>query len=174
MEDSLVNGFFALGGVVIGGVVTFGGQYFFHAKDLNNRKISLANSVASEIEAYLDLIERRGHVAYAKQVIENNSKGVRHMPKSWVSGFEKRTETFPVLNSVLPEIGLLDDASGLVSKFYSQAMAVRVTLMSVDEGKYDDASANDLTFIFSGELQLWEETVRIGREAIGKLRASST
>ena len=172
MGDSLVNGIFALAGVAIGGLVTFGGQYYFRAKELRERKQSLAYSVAAEIEAYLDLMERRDHVTYAQQIIDNNRNGVRQLPKAWISGFEKGVETFPILKSVLPEIGLLGDASSIVSKFYSQAMAVRITLMSVDDGDYEQADAKDLAYIFDQELGLWKDTVRVGREAIIKLPAA--
>lgn len=87
----LISGIFALSGAVIGGLVTFGGQYYFRAKELRERKQALAYSVAAEIEAYLDLMECRDHVTYAQQIIDNNRNGTRQLPKAWISGFARQS-----------------------------------------------------------------------------------
>lgn len=169
MNNAIVTGLFTLAGVAIG----FGGQFFLRSKELNERRKSLANAIAAEIEAYLDLMKRRDVETYAQQIININKKGNRHLPKVWISGFEKGAEPFPVLKSTLSEIGLLGDANNLVSKFYSQAMAVRITIMSIDEGKYENAIAKDLAVIFEQELKLWKDTVKVGREAVAKLLAAA-
>ena len=122
------------------------------------------------MEAYIDLMAKRGHVEYAQQVIETNKSGKKELPKNWISGFEKGSDPFPVIKATLPEIGILGGLSGDVARFYSQATAVRLTLMAVGEGAYDDARPVDLAHIFEEELALWLDTESHARTTIRVLR----
>lgn len=152
-----------MGGAVIGGSLVILGKFLEDRRASKARSRTLAFAIAAEIEAYLDLMEMRDHVSYARDLIRMNRGGTRRLPKEWISGFEREYDPLPVMRSAIPEIGLLGTLGGDVAKFYTQVTAVRATLMSADDGKYDDACAEDLAFIFEKELELWLATVDLGR-----------
>jgi len=171
MGDDLTVAIVGLVGAVVGGGISFLGQDLIDRRSRRARKRSLAHAIASEMEAYLDLMERRGHVDYARDVIETNSKGAKRIPKNWISGFEKTANPFPVLHATLPEIGMLGSLSSDVARFYSRVTAVRATIMSADEGNFEEAHPSDLAHIFQQELDLWLTAVSDGRTTIKALRS---
>lgn len=171
MSTEVVVALAALFGAAIGGGLTMLSQEILDRRERYYRKRSVAHVIASEMEAYLDLMERRGHEEYARDIIAINKSGTRQLPKNWISGFERGSNPFPALTTMLPEIGVLDSLSGDVAKFYSRVSAVRITLMAVDDGAYNDACPKDLAHIFEQELNLWLGTVRDARITIKVLRA---
>ena len=171
MTNDLTAALIGLGGAVVGGVLVIIGQYLQDSRDRTARKTAVAHSIAAEIEAYLDLMKRRNHVAYAQQIIDANKRGVKSIPKDWISGFERELEPFPIMRSALPEVGLLGSLGGDVAKFYTQTNAIRITIMGADDGKYDNATAADLAYIFEQELKLWNDTEELGRTVIKVLRS---
>jgi len=168
--QSMITSVFALLGVLIGGLVTYLVQTKSKEKEHRALCKSLSLAIAAEIEAYLDLILIRDHTKYAKTIIELNKNGIKTLPKDWVSGFERGIESFPVITANLSNIGSLGSSCSDVVAFYSQAMAVRLTLMGVSDGKYDEATATDLERMFQGELELWGKTEYLGRNVIKSLR----
>lgn len=171
MSTEIIVALVALAGAAVGGGLTMLSQEILDRRARYYRKRSIAHVIASEMEAYLDLMESRGHEDYARDIISMNRRGTRQLPKNWISGFERGSNPFPALTAMLPEIGILGSLSGDVAKFYSRVSAVRITLMAVDEGAYDEASPKDLAYIFEQELDLWLTAVREARTVISVLRA---
>src|SRR5690606_33974488 len=96
------------------------------------------------------------------------------LPKSWISGFEKANDPFPVFRSSLDKLGTLGVFCNDVGKFYSQASAIRITLIAVDEGTYDTATPSDLAKIIRSELALWAETEAFGWRLARQLKEAAT
>ncbi len=119
------------------------------------------------------MVNKRDHIEYTRGLAKTNRGNTKMLPKSWLSPFDKSRSPFRVLEANLPNIGILGDICQDIAKFYSRVMAVRTTLIAVDEGAYDDAEAVDVAFILETEVELWENANKLGRYIVGALRRSA-
>lgn len=166
----VITGATGLIGVGLGGFITYRVQEHALKFERDELRKNLSLAIAAEIEAYLEMIALRKHEEYAKSIIELNKKGIRTIPKGWISGFEANRIPFPVIMANLPNIGILGSICKNVVSFYSQSIAIRTTLISANEGIYDEATNADLAEIFEGELELWMKTKNLGKNIVNKLR----
>lgn len=161
-------------GTIIGGLISWSVQRSSRREERAERRSALAHAIAAEIEAYLDITEKRDHITYAKGLLTENQKGNRMVPKNWLSPFEKQNSPFRVLEANLNNIGILGDVCQDIATFYSRVMAVRTTLTMADEGAFDEATAKDVAYILENEIELWENANSLGRYVVNTLRNTNT
>ncbi|MEE9909791.1 hypothetical protein LWV33_21610 [Brucella intermedia] len=182
----LVEGIITAVAGLIGAVIGAGASVWSQSKDRNARwerdVNGLRMALSAEISSYLSLIEKRGQIEYLEGIAKANEEAAmlanfpknKILPKSWISGFEKANDPFPVFRSSLDKLGTLGVFCNDVGKFYSQASAIRITLIAVDEGTYDTATPSDLAKIIRSELALWAETEAFGWRLARQLKEAAT
>lgn len=174
------------GAALVGAVIGAGASVWAQSRDRNARWArdvdGLCMSLSAEITSYLSLIAKRGQIKYLEDIAIsnekmaklNNSPDQKTLPKSWISGFEKANDPFPIFRSNLDKLGMLGVFCNDVGKFYSQATAVRISLIAADEGVYDTATPSDLAKIIRSELALWAETDAFGWKLARQMKETAT
>jgi hypothetical protein len=158
-------------GTLIGGAITFVTQRAL-AKDTRRAEANAVRlGIAAEIEAYLGIVDRRNHIDTAKVVLVALRGGNNvSMREFGVDKDEDPAEAFVVFNGNVSKLGALGAEAGDVTKFYISAMAVRTTARSAARGEFDAYTAEQKFWLLSTELDLWQETVVLGRRLIDRLR----
>jgi hypothetical protein len=168
--NPLITPFFTLGGILVGGLITFATQTWLRFRERQQERQSLALAFAAEIEAYLEMVKRRGHVRRGEQARDAALAGQLVSLRGFISRHDGELESFPIAKANVCKIGLLGPLSGEVVAFYNWATAVRATLINANEGHYDGMSAADMARLIDEDLAIWRMADVEGRKLVNKLK----
>jgi hypothetical protein len=166
---SVIPAITGLAGTIIGGLIGYYSQRAQHKAYQSERRIALAAAIRAELEAYLSLMALRDHGSNVRAIIERLRKGEDISLKALPTNDTKLAESFPVFFSQLGHIGLLGDCVGDLAKFYSQMAGVRATLDMMHAGRFDQLRPQDRARPVEQDLELWENTLQLGRAICGQL-----
>jgi hypothetical protein len=174
MTEQVVGSLIAAGsgllGTIIGGCITFLVQHKITADQERTLQRSLASAVAAEIDAYLALMDRRNHVAAAKQLSASLRSGkVQHI-RGFMNKDAKPLEDFPLFQQQLGKIGVLGDLCFDLARFYTLLAGVHRTVIDAENGKYDNARQVAKADLVDSELALWEEALALARQLLPRLK----
>jgi hypothetical protein len=158
-------------GALIGARAALYGQALQRRHELTQRRQSLGFALAAEIEAYLDIVEQRGWVLLAENLFKQASNGSLPKIEGWLSEQEKVKDPFPIFAANMSNIGLLGQTTGPLAKFYTRITGVRSTVAGLQEGGYDNLGPSGVANVIRTEIDLWLETVALGRKIVNDLRS---
>lgn len=158
-------------GVLIGAGSALYGQHRQRQHELTQRRQSIGFALAAEIEAYLDIVEQREWVLVAENLFTQASNGNLPKVEGWLSEKEKTKDPFPIFAANMGNIGLLGQTTGPLAKFYTRVIGIRPTVADLQDGGYDDLGAYGVARVIRGEIDLWLETVVLGRKIVHDLRS---
>jgi len=165
------SGIFALAGVIVGGGVNFITQSAVDRRKRKADRESVAAALSAEIEAYLDIVERRRNIESARAVLLRLQNGESIPLRGFgVERDEKSAAIFPAYLALLPQLGLLGGTVSKVTKFYSLAMAVRSTARTAERGGYEHLDCRSKAKLLEDELAIWDELSCLGRALAKQLR----
>ncbi|KAB2694068.1 hypothetical protein F9K79_20795 [Ochrobactrum sp. Kaboul] len=176
----IITGLSGLAGALIGAGASIISQLNTQRAAINNEVNGLKFALAAEIQAYIQMVRLRNQIPSAQQLIEANQRAIAHgridasaavLPKDWLTSVEKNNEAFPVFRNNIDRIGKLGTICGDIVRFYSQATAIRLTLIATDEGKFDHIGPAEVIHIVESEINLWIETEALGRDIIKQLNS---
>jgi hypothetical protein len=164
---------FGLAGVIIGAITSTGTQVALKWWERSDKRKSLAYSVAGEIESYLDLMDRRGHVRNAEELVRGLRSGSNLSLKLLQSQSEKRVEYFPIFQANLSNIGVLGrEKCSELARFHRGIAAVLTTMDLAGQGEYEELSAQDKANVIEGDLEIWRGAINTGRRLVKDLYAN--
>ena len=93
------------------------------------------------------------------------------MPMPRLSNLQDRqSEPFPVTYGNTDKLGLLGEDCADLAKFHSQMRGIRATVFNAEDGFFANAKPEDIAVVFERELELWQNTVRLGRSLAKRFR----
>jgi hypothetical protein len=170
LTQSLIAAGSGLLGTIIGGGISYWTQVGqVHAQQKRRRKM-VALSLAAEIEAYLELMQRRNYSANGRQL----AAAIRAGQNLQIRGFALSDDTplgqFPLFAMLMSEIGELGPICADLAKYYVLIAGVRTTTIAAERGQYDRLSATAKADLIESELALWESALPMGEALIPRLR----
>ncbi len=157
-------------GAIVGALAATGGQYLMRRSDRAENRRALAYGLASEIESYLDLMERRRHVRNAEDFVQRLRKG-ENLP---IPNFTDHPDTsrayFPLFHANMSSLGILGaETCRLLATFHREIDAVRATAEAAARGEYDVLSTQAKVQLLEQELEIWRGAVNKGKLLVQKL-----
>ena len=169
METSLVPAFFGLLGTIVGGLITFGTQWLQEKRKLDIERLSLAWSLAAEIEGFLNRSELGVDDVTNWKAHAERGLGMEGLKENWK--FHLYSEPFPVYSANISKIGLLGFASGDVVTFYDWAQSLGSFRKQVLEGRYDDFKPEEMGLILGAHQSVLDLGRKQGRRLVERLRS---
>lgn len=167
---SVISAASGLLGAIIGGAISYLTQRWLYGADRKEQRRALAAGIAAEIEAYLDLMDRRRHHEPARALIERLERGEDTPIRGWANVEEKPLEQFPLMLSNLRDLGQLGDDCFDTGKFLALIAGVRTTLIEAERGKYDQLSPQAKASFVRQELAIWDEALELARSLVPRLK----
>ena len=161
----------ALVGALIGSGSALFGQHLQRRHELTNRRQSIAVAIAAEIEAYIDIIDRREWVLLAENLFMQAKNGSLPKVEGWLSEQEQSKEPFPFFAANMVNIGSLGPITGPLAKFYTRVIGIRQTVVNMQSGYYDSIGPSGVAEVIRREIDLWHETAVLGRKLVRDLRS---
>lgn len=158
-------------GALIGSGAALFGQHLERHHEMVHRRQSIAFAIAAEIEAYIDIVEHRGWVPLAEILCKQAANGTIPKVEGWLTEQEERKDPFPIFSANMANIGTLGTITGPLAQFYTRVIGIRTTVSSMQNGFYDDIGPEEFTAVARAEIDLWLETVVLGRKLVRDLRA---
>lgn len=156
-------------GTIIGGGIAYFTQMQTRREERVQKRTSLAIGIAAEIEAYLALMERRGHLALARRIADQPEVTTSDM-RGWITPFDLEHEAFPFTTKSIGDLGLLGGLAGDVTKFLMGVYGIKSTMSRAEHGGYDAHDSETRRCIVSGEADFWVEIVTDAHQLIAALR----
>lgn len=166
----IISGAAGLVGSAIGTIGTLYAQNSKRTDEAQQQRKALGFAIAAEIDAYLDLMERRDWVMQAEHLLNVAKSGQKPRVDRWITEEEQSRDVFPIFTANLSNIGLLGPSCKELGKFYTSVIAIRTTVTEMQAGKYDDLSPSVWVELIREEIDFWLETVVIGRRSTDQLR----
>jgi hypothetical protein len=161
--------FLPLVGVLAGGLITFGTNYYLENKKQARESRRLAFAFQGEICALLAIIKRRQYVEGFQDVIDY----MERTGQKKLIDIRIRREYFAVFKSNVGNIGLLAcPLPELIAQFYVQANSVLEDIESHRDGSFDDLDVPSLVENVQNLCSLLQETIAVGEKIVqetGKL-----
>lgn len=161
-------------GTAVGGLITFFTQRAFRSEDAMKEQKGLALALASEIDAFCDLMFMRNHAANAKSLAQVAAAGQAVVIKNWITEYEKGREIFPILKANLGHIGRLGPICGDISNFYAHVSAVRTTVIAFQDGNYAALKPEVQAQIAIQEIGIWDNALKKGKWIAQELRRENS
>ncbi|WP_296101207.1 hypothetical protein [uncultured Agrobacterium sp.] len=158
-------------GVIVGSGCSLIGQHWQRRHDVTQRKQSISFAIAAEIEAYIEIVDQREWVQLAEVLIAQAIDGRIPKVENWLPEQEQAKDPFPIFASNMANIGVLGPITGPLAKFYTRVVGIRTTVTSLQLGVYDDLGPEGIAGVIRREVDLWLETVVLGRKLVQDLRA---
>ena len=159
-----------LGGTIIGGLISYFTQRSFAQAKWDQEVRAIAGAIGAEIDAYLDLMKRRNHVATAEQL----SAGLRSGQVLQIRGFMRKDakplDQFPVFTSQVEKLGLLGDVCFNLARYYTLLAGVLTTVIDAEAGKYDQLSPAQKADLVDEEVRVWQEALNLGASLVIRLK----
>jgi hypothetical protein len=153
----------ALLGVIVGGLLSFGGQFFLQWRERKHLARQVALGLAGEIAALVRIAEQR---EYAKRLREFVKSGL--VVKTFIFA---RRNYFKVFDANADKVGLLGgDLPESVAAFYVQAAAILEDFETVSDPTITWSLAEQQRF-FTVTATLIDETMAGGTNTIAALKA---
>ena len=146
-------------GTLVGSGVSYFAQIRTREADLSERRRSLAQALAAEIEVFQRIVARRDIP--------------RRCQAEWLSEQDGKMEILPIYHANLGNIGLLGPACVDLVTFVGQVEAILTTIRGVHEGLYDNLDGEQVANLFEGELELWRVSEKLATKVIADLRATT-
>ncbi|MGV2106996.1 hypothetical protein ACQZ4X_13120 [Agrobacterium vitis] len=166
----IISGAAGLIGSVIGTVGTLYAQNSKRSDEIVRQRQALGFAIAAEIDAYLDLMDRRDWVSQAEYLMDVAKSGQVPKVDRWITEEEQSRDVFPIFTANLSNIGMLGPSCKELGKFYTSVIAIRTTVTEMQTGKYDNLSPAVWVELIQEEIDFWLETVVIGRRLTDQLR----
>jgi hypothetical protein len=171
LVPSLIAAGSGLVGTVIGGLISYLTQAGRAKAEEKRRRISMATSLAAEVEAYLELMNRRGHSVNARALAAQFRAGQNVKLRGFALTDDTALGQFPLFMKLMPQIGELGSVCSDVAKFYTLIAGVRTTCIAAERGQYDNWSSTAQANLIEAEVDVWESALALGKELVPRLRS---
>lgn len=168
--DSIISAASGLLGALIGAGAALLTQHLARRSELAKERKSLAAAIAAEIEAYLDLMNRRDMLGSLDLLTKRLGRGEQLSIKHFALPDEKPLDQFLIGPSVVTSIGLLGDLAADVAKFYTLVAGVRTTGIFAARGAYDAMQPEARGTLVKQERDVLATALDLGRELVPRLR----
>lgn len=162
---------FGLIGTLVGAAASLLGQYLNRRYEAKQKRTAIAHALAAEIDAYLDIIDRRKWVKHAERQALLGESGILPAFDGWLTEQEQSRDPFPIFSANMANIGLLGPSCSQIGRFYTSVVAIRTTVSQLQAGFYNDIRPEEIGKIVRDEIDFWLETVILGKRLIEQLRA---
>jgi hypothetical protein len=170
LTQSLIAAGSGLLGVIIGGFISYYTQAGQAKEERKQRRISMATSIAAEIEAYLDLMHFRRHSEKAKNMAAMLRAGQIVELRGFAFADDTPLAQFPVFSKLMDKIGELGPICSDLAKYYTLIAGVRVTEISLERGQYDKLPPATKAQLIEDELKVWESALALGTQLVPRLK----
>lgn len=167
----VISGAAGLLGSVIGTVGTLYAQGSKRADELKQQRQAIGFALAAEIEAYLDIVQKRGWVRQAEALARKSLAGEIIEVAGWLTEDEQQRDPFPIFSANMSNIGMVGPSCQGLGKFYTSVVGIRTTVSEMQKGKYSDLSPPQMSTLIEQEIDFWLETAILGRRLVEQLRA---
>jgi hypothetical protein len=171
LVPSLIAAGSGLAGTAIGGLISYWAQVGRAKGEENRRRKSMAISLAAEIEAYLELMKRRGHAVNARALAAQFRTGQSVKIRGFALTDDTPLGQFPLFMRLMDQIGELGSVCSELAKFYTLIAGVRTTCIAAERGQYDNWSSTAQANLIEAEVDVWESALTLGKELVPRLRS---
>jgi hypothetical protein len=170
LAQSLIAAGSGLLGTIIGGAISYCAQVGQVNAEQKRRRKMIALSVAAEMEAYLDLMERREHARNARAIVAMLRTGQNVQLRGFAQPDDTPLGQFPLFVRLMDEIGELGPICSDVAKFHTLIAGVRTTTIAAERGQFDGLDPTAKANLVESEVEVWENALSIGRALVPRLR----
>ncbi len=174
-DANIINSLIAAGsgllGTLVGGGISYLGQRSRDQDERTQAKQALAASLAAEIDAYIELMERRCHVDAARKLETQLRQGMDIPIRGFAQEDDEPLDQFPLFLASIEKNGMLGNICFDLARFYTLIAGVRTTCIMAQRGQYDKSSPTGRADLVNGELAVWCEALAMAPSIINRLKA---
>jgi hypothetical protein len=155
-------------GVVVGGLIGLAGSFIPHWYEKRRARLSARAFARAYISGILKLEEIRKHGSLYQQNIES-LKADSSGSLMKIFGAEELSDT-EIQKSITAQLGFIEPgiAADLVM-FGNMLAGLRIDLKAMTLGQMDSLTASQKIGILQRDLDLWNDTLRLGRDLVQRL-----
>lgn len=172
LEVAWIAAVSALGGTLLGGVITIGGQWWQSNRDRASARKTFARTLAAELEAFAHFVEKAELRATFEKAIQNHRNG----STGNLSGVVKEGHVvweMPTYTAKAGEVGDLGNAAEPLVIFFSKLTALRAGVRKYETGGYANLPAPEIAVLVAEFLVEMTELTNEARALSERLRRSS-
>jgi hypothetical protein len=165
-----IKDYFPLVSVVIGGILAIAGGFVSNIwlESRRERKLrrTLARAFQGEIEALLDIIDKRGYI----QGLRNARAKTEETGTTHAYHFRARKKYFSVFEANVGQIGLLPPPlSQLIARFYTQANAILEDMERFEEVDPKRVDPKAAIATYNELIAIFEDAVALGKQIVSEV-----
>jgi hypothetical protein len=162
--------FNALIGVVVGGLIGYGGQLLQHSLQQRSARASARAIALAYVDGVLQMEGRRQHGVRSKLALDGLKKGTSMtLPK--IFGADTYPNPNEIQKVVIGQLSLLkpDDARDMV-QFLNLGDGLDADDVAMSTGKMDNLLPQQKIDILEGDIRIRDEMVEVGRRLVRRLK----
>lgn len=167
----LLTGVIVLLSTIVGAFAAYFATRTQRREDRKVERVAIAVGIAAEVEAYIDLVTRRNYSDLVRHIIGQLNAGQNISLSTLLPSSGSIKELFPLSFSQLDKVGVLGEETYDLARFLTSLAGVLATIELARSGAFEYRSNAEKSAMLQAELDLWENTLRLGRHLSQRLKS---